>query len=78
MRWHLLHTFDKIWILDLHGSSKKKEKTPNGSMDVNVFDIMQGVSIIIGVKKKHSGNGLAEVMRGDLWGSSCLLYTSDA
>ena len=74
MRWHLLHTFDKIWILDLHGSSKKKEKTPNGSMDVNVFDIMQGVSFISGVKKKHSGNGLAEVMRGDLWGSRAEKY----
>ncbi|EOZ7525233.1 type ISP restriction/modification enzyme [Enterobacter quasiroggenkampii] len=74
MRWHLLHTFDKIWILDLHGSSKKKEKAPDGSPDMNVFDIMQGVSIIIGVKTKHSGSGLAEVMRGDLWGSRAEKY----
>ena len=74
MRWHLLHTFDKIWILDLHGSSKKKEKAPDGSTDMNVFDIMQGVSIIIGVKTKHSSNALAEVMRGDLWGSRAEKY----
>ncbi len=25
MRWHLLKTFDKIWVLDLHGNAKKKE-----------------------------------------------------
>lgn len=69
MRWHLLQSFDKIWILDLHGNSKKKERSPDGSKDENVFDIMQGVSIIIAVKKKDGGDGLAEVMHGDLWGS---------
>ncbi len=51
MRKHLLETFDKIYIFDLHGSSKKKEKCPDGSPDQNVFDIMQGVSINIFVKK---------------------------
>lgn len=69
MRWHLLKSFDKIWILDLHGNSKKKELSPDGKKDVNVFDIMQGVSIIIAVKKKGGGDGLAEVMHGDLWGA---------
>jgi predicted helicase len=52
MRKHLLETFDKVYILDLHGNSKKKEKAPDGSADQNVFDIMQGVSINIFVKKK--------------------------
>jgi predicted helicase len=51
MRKHLLETFDKIYILDLHGNAKKKETTPDGSSDQNVFDIMQGVSINIFVKK---------------------------
>lgn len=68
MRWHLLRTFDKIWILDLHGNSKKKEIAPNGGPDKNVFDIQQGVSIIIGVRKKDSPIGLAKVRHGDLWG----------
>ncbi|MEE9435018.1 MAG: type ISP restriction/modification enzyme [Sphingorhabdus sp.] len=54
MRWHLLKTFDKIYVLDLHGNSKKKEVCPDGSPDKNVFDIMQGVAIIIGVKKRIS------------------------
>ena len=26
MRWHLMQTFDEIYVLDLHGNSKKKEK----------------------------------------------------
>jgi predicted helicase len=52
MRWHLLKTFDKIYTIDLHGNSKKKETAPDGSLDQNVFDIQQGVSINIFVKKK--------------------------
>lgn len=42
MRWHLLRSFDKIFILDLHGNSNKKEISPDGSPDNNVFDIKQG------------------------------------
>lgn len=69
MRWHLLNTFDTIYILDLHGNSKKKEVAPDGSADKNVFDIMQGVSIIVALKHKKNKKGLAEVYRGDLWGN---------
>ena len=54
MRWSLLSSFDEIYILDLHGNSKKKEIAPDGSKDENVFDIMQGVSINIFVKKENS------------------------
>lgn len=50
MRKHLLESFDKIYILDLHGNAKKKEVCPDGSPDQNVFDIMQGVSINIFIK----------------------------
>ncbi|MCC1482320.1 N-6 DNA methylase [Roseibaca sp. Y0-43] len=74
MRWHLLHSFDKIWVLDLHGNAKKKEVTPDGKPDKNVFDIQQGVSIIIGVKKKGARKGLAQVMQGDLWGARQAKY----
>ncbi len=52
MREDLMKTFDKIYILDLHGNAKKKETTADGSPDQNVFDIMQGVSINIFVKKR--------------------------
>ncbi|HYI46875.1 MAG TPA: type ISP restriction/modification enzyme [Allosphingosinicella sp.] len=69
MRWHLLETFDKIWVIDLHGNSKKKETAPDGSADVNVFDIMQGVALIIAVRTGGGTADLAEVWHGDLWGS---------
>jgi len=50
MRESLLESFDKVYIFDLHGNSKKKETHPDGSKDENVFDIMQGVSIKFFVK----------------------------
>jgi len=69
MRHHLLNTFDRIYILDLHGNAKKKETSPDGSPDKNVFDIMQGVSINIFVKTGEKENGaLGEVFHFDLFG----------
>lgn len=51
MRRALLETFSDIYILDLHGNSKRKEVAPDGSKDENVFDIMQGVSINLFVRR---------------------------
>lgn len=78
MRWHLLKTFDKIYVLDLHGNSNKRERGPDGSADSNVFDIKQGVAIVICIKtnktikadKRRKGDDipLAEVYHGELWG----------
>lgn len=70
MRWHLLKSFDAIHVLDMHGNAKKKEKSPDGSPDKNIFDIQQGVSIIIAVRRPgKKGASLATVHHGDLWGS---------
>ena len=74
MRYHLLSTFDKIYIIDLHGNSKKKEVSPDGSKDENVFDIMQGVAIIIGVKKKTKSKKLAELYLCDIYGKRNFKY----
>ncbi len=69
MRKNLLSTFDKIYILDLHGNAKKKETTPDGCKDENVFDIMQGVSINLFVKtRKKKTNELGKVYHYDLYG----------
>ncbi|MFC3096666.1 type ISP restriction/modification enzyme [Alteraurantiacibacter palmitatis] len=79
MRNHLRETFDRIHVLDLHGNSKKKEVAPDGSADKNVFDIMQGVAIIIAVKRKATDKGekkLAEVFHGDLWGNRDAKYAA--
>lgn len=70
MRKHLLETFDHIYVLDLHGSTKKKETAPDGTPDRNVFDIQQGVGIFVLVKNggKKKGN-LAKISTNDLYGS---------
>lgn len=68
MRWNLLESFSKIYILDLHGNSKKKEKSPDGSKDENVFDIQQGVCIFIAIKNGKTGVGKCEVYHADLYG----------
>ncbi|PIY68730.1 DNA methyltransferase, partial [Candidatus Roizmanbacteria bacterium CG_4_10_14_0_8_um_filter_39_9] len=62
-----INSFNTIYILDLHGNSKKKEVAPDGSKDENVFDIMQGVAIIIAIKKGKTDK-LAEVYKSNIWG----------
>ncbi|NQT20114.1 MAG: hypothetical protein HQ592_10450 [Planctomycetes bacterium] len=68
MRQQLMNAFTDIYILDLHGNTKKKEVAPDGSKDENVFDIQQGVSIGIFVKEPGK-NGPAKVHHAELWGS---------
>lgn len=68
MRSELMRVFDKIYILDLHGNTRRKETSPDGSKDENVFDIMQGVSINIFVKKSGKSKVPAEVRHYDLYG----------
>ena len=69
MRKTLLNTFDRIYIIDLHGSSKRKEVALDGSKDENVFDIMLGVSINIFIKSKQKQKKtLTEVFHFDLFG----------
>lgn len=70
MRYSLLKSFNKIYILNLHGDVKEKI-LPDGSKDENVFDITQGVSINIFVKLSNSlkqNNNLAKVYHYDLFG----------
>ncbi len=76
MRQHLRQTFDRIYVLDLHGNTKKKEVCPDGSPDKNVFDIQQGVAIILAVKRRENGKAKkpAEVFHGDLWGAREIKY----
>ncbi|AJD65107.1 DNA methyltransferase [Helicobacter pylori] len=50
LRRSLLECYDELYILNLHGNARKKEKTPQGTDDENVFNIKQGVSINLFVK----------------------------
>ena len=73
LRSALKATFGLIRILDLHGSSKKGEVCPDGSLDQNVFDIQQGVAIGAfcrgGKLKKAAG-----IVHHDLWGTQETKY----
>jgi predicted helicase len=75
MRWNLLKTYDKIYTIDLHGNSRKKEVSPDGTVDVNVFDIMQGVSINLFVKTGNKKpNELGKIFHYDLYGKRDFKY----
>jgi predicted helicase len=67
MRQSLLKSFNEIYILDLHGNARKKEKCPDGSKDENVFDIMQGVAIALFIKKKNDDSP-CKIFHSELWG----------
>ena len=68
MRQSLQQDFTKIFLLDLHGNSKKKEKAPNGGKDENVFDIQQGVAISLFVRRAIKKEEFGTVTHADLWG----------
>jgi hypothetical protein len=69
MRQSLIRSFDEIYVLNLHGNSNKKERSPDGTKDENVFDIQQGVAIGIFVKKKNQRTDhQTAVYHADLWG----------
>jgi predicted helicase len=75
MREKLLKSFSEIYLLNLHGNAKKRERVPEdvqralgiGEQDENVFDIQQGVAIGIFVKEPEK-SGPAKVFYADLWG----------
>ena len=75
MRQNLLASFDQIWIWNLNGSTRRKGKIPEGLADENVFDIEQGVSITLFVKRQ----GLKKTVRyADLWGGQLDKYKAAA
>ncbi len=73
MRESLMETFSKIFILDLHGSARKRERSPQGIKDENVFDIRQSVAIGIFVKEPKK-RGKTRVHYADMWGSRTQKY----
>jgi type I restriction-modification system DNA methylase subunit len=75
MRKSLIESFDKIYIIDLHGSLKKKETDTEGGKDENVFDIQQGVSINIFVKTgKKPKYSRSSVYHSDVFGTRAFKY----
>ncbi len=74
MRKHLLSTFDKIYIMDLHGDSNRQEAAPDGTPDQNIFDIMQGVCISLFIKTADKKDGLGKIFHSDLYGRRDVKY----
>ena len=77
MRWALLASFDHVFVLDLHGNLKKKEVTPDGCRDENIFDIEQGVAIALFVKMSPGRTRQASVARvrhAECWGPRAAKY----
>ena len=73
MRWHLMETFDDIFILDIHGNVMKKEISPSGLKNENVFDIQQGVAITI-MSKLRNPQAVTNIHHGDIWGTRSEKY----
>jgi len=67
MRQSLLSSFNEMYILDLHGSSLKKEKCPDGSKDENLFNIQQGVAIALFIKKREEQKE-TKIHYSEIWG----------
>lgn len=87
MRRSLMQSFDALFVLDLHGNSKKKEKAPDGGKDENVFDIQQGVAIGLFIKHPGTagnnakgaapeGKNLGLVFHADLYGTRAVKYAT--
>ena len=66
VRRALLATFDQLFLLDLHGNSKKQERAPDGGKDENVFDIQQGVALGLFINKAGK-RSTAKLHHADLW-----------
>ena len=71
MRQSLTGTFDQIYILDLHGSTKPRELTPDHVENDNVFDITKGVCISLLVKNRSLPKA---IWYAEIWGSRLEKY----
>ncbi|MDE0011648.1 MAG: N-6 DNA methylase [Candidatus Poribacteria bacterium] len=67
MRQSLLASFNTIYLLNLHGSSRITEVVPEAVRDENVFDISQGVCILLCVKESDNP-APAKTYYADMWG----------
>ena len=69
MRWNLLHSFDYIYIFDLHGNVMSRENTGSAERDENIFDIQQGICVCFFIKTSATTEKNATVYYSGLFGS---------
>ena len=75
MRQSLMNSFNAIYHLNLHGSGRRREAVPEGQSNDNVFNILQGVSLLLCVKERDN-TAPAKVYYADMWGSRTEKYHS--
>ena len=68
MRKSLSDSFNTIYLLNLHGSNRRTEAVPTAHRDENVFDISQGVCVLLCVKERDN-SASATIYYTDIWGS---------
>ena len=68
VRCSLLASASRLWIIDLHGNSRKQKQPPNVEEDVNVFQIQQGVAIAFSVRLPGP-RGSCEARHHERWGT---------
>lgn len=78
VRHALITSFDAISVLDLHGSALIGLETPDGGEDKNVFDIQQGVGIIMcrRLPFKQSLDLVGRIDYEELWGTRSQKYSN--
>ena len=64
----MIDSFNSIYILNLHGSIRIQERVPDGERNENVFDISQGVCILLCVKEQDNPE-TARIFYADMWGT---------
>ncbi|HUV31690.1 MAG TPA: type ISP restriction/modification enzyme [Acidobacteriota bacterium] len=72
MRQQLGLAYGNLYLLDLHGSTKRGETGAQGGGDENVFDIQQGVAI--GIFSRAVSPGAGVVRHADLFGARTRKY----
>jgi predicted helicase len=73
MRHSLMRSFNEIYIFDLHGNSNKNETSLDGGHDENVFNITEGVALVLCVKERNNSN-VARVLHAGMLGSKEAKY----
>jgi predicted helicase len=73
MRYSLKQTFQRISVVDLHGHLAKAGRSANGPREENVFEIQQGVAIIL-ARMPSSSTGPSAVDQVDVHGTQGQKY----
>lgn len=68
MRYHLLETFPRVSVIDLHGNKRKGEQAPDGGKDEGVFPIGQGVAVTL-LRRPPEPVTTRRTEYAEVWGS---------